>query len=337
MRSRIIRNPEQRSKDDIKMKTKRINAFIIAAAVVAIVVVAVAFFIPLARNRRQNVSLGREWTALLKKHPAFSVKSPEYPVDVNFQYAAPTDENLKKLRDTYDLETIAGRGSETDRIISLTSWVYQLTGHANNPQIPQELNALNLIHLAIDEHMLINCFMKTVILNEVFLAMGFPSRWTHLLPHSHEEDESHFITSVYSPTLGKWILMDPDFGVYVTDEKGNILGVAEIRSRLIASEPLVVKELTTRRSGLAKARANLRNFIEGADYLWFLSDFIFKIRCPQVSMFDQRSKPNRVYFELLPDGYCEELLHESKMTERGKIVYINDEGLFWQKPTGKSR
>jgi hypothetical protein len=46
----------------------------------------------------------------------------------------------------------------------------------------------------------------------------------------------------------------------------------------------------------------------GSDYLWFLADFIFKIRCPQVSMFDQRSKPNKLYFESLPDGYREELL-----------------------------
>ena len=319
------------------MKAKRIRALIIAAVVVAIVVVAVVFIIPLARHRSQNVSLGREWAGLLKKHSTFSTKSPPGLVDVNFQYAAPTDDNLRKLRDTYDLETVAGQGSETDRVINLTRWVFQLTGHANEPQIPNELNALSLIPLAKDEHRPINCFMKTVILNEVFLALGFCSRWTHLLPHSHEEDESHFITSVYSFTLGKWILMDPDFGVYVTDEKGSILGVAEIRSRLIAGEPLVVKDLTTGRSGLAKAWDDFRNFVDGSDYLWFLSDFIFKMRCPQISMFDQRSKPNKVYFELLPDGYREELLQEPEMTERGKIIYLNDEGLFWQKPTRPSQ
>jgi len=80
----------------------------------------------------------------------------------------------------------------------------------------------------------------------------------------------------------------------------------------------------------------LRDFIEGADYTWFLSDFIFKIQCPQISMFDQRSKPDKVYFELIPDGYREELLQEPKITKRGKIIYLNDEGLFWQNPTGPS-
>jgi hypothetical protein len=198
---------------------------VVAAAIGAAVLV-----IPMARHRSQNVSVGRQWMGLLKKHPAFSANGLGYPVDVNYYYAPLTDDNLRKLREKYDLEKIAGRSSEIDSIINLMRWVYQLTGHANEPEIPKELNALNLIRLAKVEHKSINCFMKTVILNEVFLAMGFYSRQTHLLPHSNEEDESHFITSVYSRSLGKWILMDPDFGVYVTDHKGNILGVAEIRN-----------------------------------------------------------------------------------------------------------
>jgi hypothetical protein len=320
------------------MKTESIKTFFVAVIVVVVVIVSAVYIIPLSHNRSQNVSLGMKWADLLRKHSTFSAKHTGYPVDVNFQYAAPTDSSLRKLRDMYDLDTVAGQGSETDQIIKLTSWVFQLTGHANEPEIPKELNAFNLIRLAQVEHKTINCYMKTIILNEVFLAMGFYSRQTHLLPHSNEEDESHFITSVYSRTLGKWILMDPDFGVYVTDENENILGVAEIRSRLIDREPLVVKEVVnTGQSSLTNAWDNLRNFIDGSDYSWFLLDFIFKIRCPQNSMFDQQSKPDRVYFELIPDGYREELLQEPQMTKKGKkIVYINDEYLFWQRPSDLS-
>ncbi len=318
------------------MKSKTIRATALAMVVVGVIVVAAIYIIPLVQERNNNLALGREWAGLLKKHATFSAKPSGFPVEVDFSYADSSDENLTKLREMYDLETIAGQGTETDRIINLTRWVYQLTGHANEPEIPKELNAFSLIRLARDEHMQINCYMKTVILNEIFLAMGLSSRWTHLLPHSREEDESHFVTSVYSPALGKWILMDPDFGVYVTDEKGAILGVAEIRNRLIAGEPLVVEELDTSQSVLARTWGGVRNLIEGVDYPWFLSKFIFKIRCPQVSRFNQRSMSDKAYFELLPDGYREELLRESRMTERGKVVYINNEGLFWQKPPGPS-
>lgn len=296
-----------------------------------LVIVAVAVILPFARKRNEYSSMGTQWTALLKKYPSFLEKDEDSPINIDYHYSSPTETNLRRLRELYDLETIAGQGSEIDRIVNLMSWVYRLAGHENKPKIPSERNAFTLIHMAKVEQRPINCYMKTVILNEVYLSMGFYSRYTHLLPHSNEEQESHFITSVYSHLLGKWVLMDPDFGVYVTDEKGNILGVSEIRRRIIRGEPM--KTIHTGRSTLAKLRVNLENFIEGTDYRWFLSEFIFKIRCPKNSMFNQESEPVRDHYELIPVGYKKELLSGYKMTNRGKkIFFTNHEDSFWQKP-----
>ncbi len=315
------------------MKTKRFRGIVLVAVALAAVVTAAVYIVPLARHRSQNVALGRQWAVLLRKHAAFSGRRPAYPIDVEFTYASPTDDNLKTLRERYDLEAVAGRGSETDCIINLMGWVYRLAGHANEPAIPEELNALNLIPLARDKHMMINCYLKTVILNEVYLAMGFESRQTHLLPAANEDEESHFITSVFSRVLGRWILMDSDFGVYVTDEKGAILGIAEIRRRLIAGEPLVVKTVDPPPNFLAQAWSNFQNVIDGTSYLWYLRKNIFKVACPQKSLFNQAAKPSRLYFEVIPDGYREELLRAPEITKRGnKVVYLNDEGQFWQAP-----
>ncbi len=315
------------------MMNRRLKVLVLAATLIAVAVPAVLFVVPMLRDRNQNVALGREWADLLKRHAAFSGKRPSYPVSVDFSYSSPTDANLEKLRHTYDLETVAGRGSETDRIINLMTWVFRLTGHANEPEIPKELNAMYLIHLAKDEHKLINCYMKTIILNEVYLAMGFESRQTHLLPHSKEEDESHFITSVYSRTLRKWLFMDPDFGVYVTDEKNTILGTAEIRRRLIVGDTLVVHAVDEPQGVFARTWSDAREVLDGRSYLWYLSKNLFKVRCPQVSMFAELSQPSRVYVELIPDGYREELLKEPARTSNGKqMIYINDEKLFWQRP-----
>jgi hypothetical protein len=144
------------------------------------------------------------------------------------------------------------------------------------------------------------------------------------------------VTSVYTRTLGKWIFADPDFGAYVTDENSSPLGVAEIRNRMIAGEPLVVVGLDTSQSILAESWGSIKEFVEGADYLWYLSKNIFKIRCPQVSHFNEIAMPDKVYFELLPDGYRDDLLHKSEMITSGKVFYINDENLFWQKPPEES-
>lgn len=308
---------------------------VLAVASAAILGAGSAYVVPLARQRSQNVALGRQWMGLLKNHATFSGHQPSPTVDVTFTYAGPADENLARLRKLYDLDSIAGQGPEVQRMINLMRWVYQLTGHANEPEIPKELTAFNLIRLARDEHMQINCYMKTVILNEVYLAMGWPSRQTHLLPSEKEEVESHFITSVHASSLGKWIMMDPDMGTYVTDEDGTILGVSEIRSRMIAGRPLRVKDVDDT-GRLARARDGWSNFVRGVDYLWFYSEFLFKIQCPQRSLFNQASEPNRVMVELIPDGYREDVLQRPRTDDRGrKIISINDEGLFWQSPSGE--
>ncbi len=315
------------------MKIKLVKRMVLAGAAIAVVVVTAVYVVPMARNRSRNVSIGRQWAGLLKKHPAFSAKPPAYPVDVEFRYAAPTDEDLKKLRDTYQLDAVAGQGPEIERIINLMTWTYRLTGHANEPKIPEVRNALTLIPLARDQHMTINCYLKTVILSEVYLAMGFESRQTHLLPAEKEDEESHFVSAVFSRTLGRWIMMDSDFGVYVTDETGAILGVAEIRKRLISREPLAVKSVDPPPNFFARAWSNVREFVDGASYLWYLRKNFFKIECPQNNVFNQAARPNRLYFQLIPDGYREELLQAPKITEKGnKIIYINDEASFWQRP-----
>ena len=73
--------------------------------------------------------------------------------------------------------------------------------------------------------------------------------------------------------------------------------------------------------------------VDGPSYLWYLSKNIFKVECPRDSRFNPAAQPDRVSFDLVPDGYRVELLRGPKITETGNmIVHTNDEGLFWQRP-----
>ncbi|MBE0674838.1 MAG: hypothetical protein IH591_09275 [Bacteroidales bacterium] len=119
-------------------------------------------------------------------------------------------------------------------------------------------------------------------------------------------------------------MMDADMCGYLRDESENILGISEIRHRLVSGETLVVNEDI---GGPPK-------IIGKWSYPWYLSKNIFCTLCQVRSEFGQETKgPGRQYVELLPDGYRHELLARPETTKGGNtIFYINNEALFWQIP-----
>jgi hypothetical protein len=94
---------------------------------------------------------GKRFRDRLEAHPTFSAKFKDQYSQVSFRYAEARDENLTKLRDRYDLDSVAGKGPEIERMVNLMKWVHQITSHARNPTAPKELNALNLIDLCKSE------------------------------------------------------------------------------------------------------------------------------------------------------------------------------------------
>jgi hypothetical protein len=100
------------------VKGKRVRVIVMAVVIVAVTVMTSRYVVPIARHRSQNVALGREWAGHLQQHPTFSGAESFGRADVAFTYAGPTDENLSRLRELYDLDSIAGQGSETERLIN---------------------------------------------------------------------------------------------------------------------------------------------------------------------------------------------------------------------------
>jgi hypothetical protein len=255
-------------------------------------------------------------------YPTFSGEGePTSPI--KFEYKL-DDPNLKTLREKYALDEVAGDGPEEDRIIKLMKWVHRQSKHARNPVYPEEMNALNLIELCRNEKYKLNCYMYALVLNEVYLSMGFYSRLVHLEPHSNEKKESHWVCVVYSIDLDKWIMMDPNMGGYLRDEHGELLGLSQIRKRLVESKGL----------GVNRDIGGFVKFLGKWSYPWYLSKNTFRFHCQLVSEFDMETQPTgRTYIDLLPDGFNPEKLAEPFTTPRGNtIISINDEAVFWQTP-----
>lgn len=245
-----------------------------------------------------------------------------------FTYAAPTDSNLRALKEAFHLDSIAGTGNEASQVINLLHWVHNLVPHDGNHENPAVRNAMAMIAVCKRDQRGLNCRGLATVLNECYLAMGFKSRFVTCLPKDSLkiDPDCHVINMVFLPSLKKWVWMDPTNDAYVMDETGNLLGPAEVRERLIAGKMLIVNP---------DANWNHRSSTLKEDYLFhYMAKNLYMLECPVNSTFDtEGSAPGKtlVYIRLLPLDYFKQSPDRSERSNY--ITYLtNNPDAFWANP-----
>lgn len=160
---------------------------------------------------------------------------------ISFTYQPASDPYLARIRQHFNLDSIAGKGDEISQIKNLMKWVHNRVRHDGNSSNPESRNAIDIVNICDTEKRGVNCRMMAIMLNECYLAMGFKSRYITCMPQIMISD-CHVINAVYSKSLNKWLWMDPTFNAYISDDRGNLLSIAEVRERLRSDEPLVLNE-----------------------------------------------------------------------------------------------
>lgn len=229
-----------------------------------------------------------------------------------FSYMDSSDANLSKLKNKYNLDSIAGCGNELDKIINLMKWVHTVLPYDGHSGYIKPANTLYLLECEKAKNKGINCLLKSSILNEVYLAMGYPSRTVHCMPKGNNFMEDHFITMVFSKDLKKWIYMDPSTGGYLKDENGNLLSIQEVRDRLIKGEKIIL---------------NSDAILPVDLYLHYMSKNLFRFECPLRSEFNDESNDNeKVSCRLYPKLYID--LNPKKSND----IIVSNPDYFWAKP-----
>jgi len=268
------------------------------------------------------------FVALLKKSaPYNNAQKQTYPA---FTYQSSTDPQLADLRKTYNLDSIAGKGSEVQRAISLLDWFHRQVPHQDVAPL-SVLTAQSIITSYQRTKIGQGCYPLSIAMNEIFLSMGFKSRsvicFSNLYPVAQG---GHVINSLYIDSLKKWIYIDPQENAYIKDEKGNFLSIAEVRERLISGKPLVLN-----------ATANYHGIpTKKSEYLYqFMAQHIYRMICPVSSEYNSQTRSDGKllqYVELLPAGAIDPSVDGFETSSRKNYQVItyhtNNDELFWQKP-----
>ncbi|RAJ73714.1 transglutaminase superfamily protein [Chitinophaga dinghuensis] len=263
---------------------------------------------------------------MLKAAKAYDTKDQR--VQPAFTYLSSEDPTLKRIRQEMNLDSIAGEGTEVSKMINLLQWVHNEIRHDGGSDNPKLRNALDIIAVCHNEKRGVNCRMMATVLNECYLAMGFKSRFITCMPKEIQFDDCHVINMVYSEDLKKWLWMDPTFGAYVMNEKGELLSVQEVRERLVNNKPLI---LNPDANWNRKVSQTKENYLEK-----YMAKNLYRIECLVGSGYDMETRiPGKKlnYIQLVPlDG----LNQKGDTSANGGVSFntniTNNPDVFWAKP-----
>ncbi len=251
-----------------------------------------------------------------------------------FTYQPASDPNLVALRKAFNLDSIAGQGSEVSKIINLCHWIHYLVPHDGNNGNPVVKNALSMINECKRENRKLNCRGLAIVLNECYLSMGFKSRFVTCLPKDSLgiDNDCHVINMVYSNDLKKWLWIDPTFDAYVMNENGELLGLDEVRDRIIRDKPLILNP---------EANWNRRVSQTREHYLQtYMAKNLYRLECPVHSQYDMETKAQGKtidYVQLLPLDYFKQTPDKTEQSNEQSGTTLttyktNNPELFWAKP-----
>jgi hypothetical protein len=237
-----------------------------------------------------------------------------------FVYQSSDNPNLVAIRKELKLDSVAGSGSEISKILNLMHWLHYLIPHDGMNDIPEVKNALSMIGVCKKEGRGLNCRGLAMVLNECYLSLGIKSRYITCLPKDTADPDCHVINMVYSNDLEKWIWIDPSFDAYVMNEKGELLGIEEVRERLINGKSLILSpDANWNRQQTQTKEFYLENY---------MTKNLYKLETPLVSEYNTETpEKGKVinYVQLISSI-------DTPIKKSYRLNSTHNPGLFWAKP-----
>ncbi|MBD5104809.1 MAG: transglutaminase domain-containing protein [Ruminococcaceae bacterium] len=220
----------------------------------------------------------------------------------NLEFAEGTDYNLKYdfssedysvLKEKYDIEKIAGSGSEFEKALNLMDEFAPRLYHKSDYDNHIALRALDLLEYSLDNKKQgINCRSKAQILNEMCLALGIYSRKVWIMPNSSYDNDCHVVNEVWDESLNKWIMLDITNNQYWIDENGTPLSVLEIRSKGANMEfctPVEAEESTDNPYKLKEKHLG--------EFLYIMKNMVYMEYCDEYSSYESEN-----FYLLFPEN-----------------------------------
>lgn len=262
-------------------------------------------------DRTNKVRYG-EMVKLLREAGPYKADTAEVKIN-HIPYA----ERAEEIREYFCLDTLYDACASTwEKTLAIGKFVASNIPHDNQKEYPEYVNAIGLWEYTKTVAPAFNCRLHSILTYELLTAAGIKARYITCLPYDKNDNDCHVVNEVWLPETGKWVMIDTDMRRYITDKKGNLLSLAEIREHFINDKKIVVyydfESPSSRISYYyAYMAKNTYWFCRWGDLGFYQEDY---------KTFPE-SKLRSRYYALVPEGF---------ETFSGKEITTNDSEQFWR-------
>lgn len=191
-----------------------------------------------------KVNLFKNNKARLKKRVELLRTSGEFKFDSAFVAIDYIQDSVRanEIAEYFQLDTLYSSDASTwDKALAIGKFVASNIPHDNQRDWPEYVNAIGLWEYTKNVAPAFNCRLHSIMTFELLMSAGITARYVTCFPQDKNDSDCHVMNEVWLPELGKWVMLDTDMGGhYVTDTKGNLLSLLEIREHYIAGKKMMM-------------------------------------------------------------------------------------------------
>ena len=147
-----------------------------------------------------------------------------------------------ELQKTYGLEELAGQGDTFTRALRVMKWLTAHSWYCGMSSWSGALpdNGLKILKFAYDKpfRYAINCRHKTYAFADCLISAGIAAIPLGIINDGY----CHFVVHAWLPEERRWVMLDPSFDSYITDETGRALNLIELHDCRRRGEALRVPQ-----------------------------------------------------------------------------------------------
>ena len=262
-------------------------------------------------DRTNKVRYG-EMVKLLREAGPYKADTAEVKIN-HIPYA----ERAEEIREYFCLDTLYDACASTwEKTLAIGRFVASNIPHDNQKEYPEYVNAIGLWEYTKTVAPAFNCRLHSILTYELLTAAGIKARYITCLPYDRNDNDCHVVNEVWLPETGKWVMIDTDMKRYVTDRKGNMLSLAEIREHFINDKKVVVYHNFDNPS----SRISYYHAYMAKNTYWFCCWGDLGFYQEDYKTFPE-SKLRSRYYALVPEGF---------ETFSGREITTNDSEQFWR-------